>query len=558
MSSIIFSGGFFIIVLLLLAIPLGKYISEILQGKTPKFVKFLEPVEKLIYKGIGKSSTEKMTAKKYVISVMSLTIVSFIFLFLILLFQGILPLNSNKVDGLNVSLAFNTAISFITNTNWQAYVGEESMSLFSQIFGLTVQNFISPAIGIAVLTVLIRGFIQSKEKNLGNFWEDITRNILYILLPLSVIVSILLMSQGVVQTFSSGVAYEGLNGESLWLPLGTVASQVAIKQLGTNGGGFYGANSAHPFENPTVISNFIENICILLIPIALIIAFGILVKNWKQGRTVLIVSFIFFTLAFIVVGINEANGFNMANGAIYENLEGKEIRFGTEWSSLWTVSTTSASNGSVNSMLDSYTPIGGLIPMFLMQLGEIIFGGAGSGLYGMITIIILTVFISGLLVGRTPEYLGKKIEPFEMKMASIVILTPLLLTIFGTILMCINPNIMSWIKNDGAHGFTEILYNITSLANNNGSAFSGLTINTNFLNILGSILMLLSRFLPMTAIIFMAESFSNKKFSATNDGTLSTVNTTFIIMLIIVILVVGALSFLPAMALGPIAEFYSI
>lgn len=556
MNSTIISGGIFLLVLLLLAIPLGKYISEILQGRTPRYVRFLAPVEKFVYKVIGKSATGEMSAKKYLLSIFSLSFVSLVGLFILLLSQQWLPLNDQQVSGMSVTLAFNTAVSFVTNTNWQAYAGEDSLSLFSQIFGLTVQNFLSAAVGIAVLSVLIRGFVQKKKKGLGNFWQDITRTILYILLPLSFIVSLLLVSQGAVQTFSSGVAYEGLNGQSLWLPLGTAASQIAIKQLGTNGGGFFGANSAHPFENPTVFSNFIETISILLIPAALIFALGFWLKQWKQGRTIAIVSFLFLVTGFVIVAMNEFAGPEFLHVLTTGNMEGKEVRFGIDWSALWAVSTTAASNGSVNSMLDSFTPLGGLIPMFLMQLGEIIFGGAGSGLYGMLTFILLTVFIAGLLVGRTPEYLGKKVEPFEMKMASIVVLTPLLLTLFGAAVLVLHPDILSWLTNGGPHAFSEILYGATSLANNNGSSFGGLLANTDFLNILGSVLMLLSRFLPMAAVVYMAASFSKKQQSAVSEGTLSTVNPVFVTMLIIIILVVGALSFLPAVALGPIAEFF--
>ena len=548
--------GVFLIALFILAIPLGKYISQVMNGEIPKYVKFLKPIENLIYRIMGKTATVDMTSKKYAFSVIIFSVFSFLLLLFILVFQKVLPLNGGNVEGMSIPLAINTAVSYITNTNWQAYSGEDSLSLFSQIFGLTVQNFISAGVGISVLCVLVRGFVQNKEKTLGNFWKDLTRSIIYILIPISIIVSVILISQGVVQTFKTGVDFTGLNGKSLWISLGTVASQVAIKQLGTNGGGFFGANSAHPLENPTVISNFVENLSILIIPVALIIAFGIWIKNWKEGRTILIVSLIFFTIGFVIASLFEKNASIVPELLSKGNMEGKEVRFGTDWSSLWAVSTTAASNGSVNSMLDSFTSIGGLIPMFLMQLGEIIFGGAGSGLYAMITFILLTVFISGLLVGRTPEFLGKKVEPFEMKMVSIVILTPLLLTIFGAVLMVINPNILKWITNSGPQGFSEILYGATSIANNNGSSFAGLEANTVFLNLLGSLMMLLSRFLPMIAIIFLGGSFSKKRFSAVSEGTLSTTNSTFVIMLVIVILIIGALTFLPAMALGPIAEFF--
>ncbi|MHC5373254.1 potassium-transporting ATPase subunit KdpA [Enterococcus sp. LJL120] len=550
-------GSVFFLVLIGLAIPLGWYIKEILQGNIPKYMRFLQPVERLFYRIIGPASRQTMKAKQYLVSILTVSLFSLLVLLLILMTQGWLPLNGNGAENLSFPLAINIAVSFITNTNWQAYAGEEMLSNFSQIFGLTVQNFLSAAIGIAVLSVLIRGLIQRQQKFIGNFWQDIVRSLVYLLLPLATIVAILLMSQGVVQTFSSGFNYEGLNGESLWLALGTVASQVAIKQLGTNGGGFYGANSAYPFENPNLLTNFIENISILLIPMALIFAFGFWVKEWQQGRTIFIVSLSFILLAVVGVLISETYGPQFADVLGQANLEGKEMRFGVGWSSIWAVSTTAAANGSVNAMMDSFTPFGGLIPMFLMQLGEIIFGGAGSGLYGMLAFILLAVFVAGLLVGRTPEYLGKKIEVFDMKMASLVILTPLLLTLFGGMLLVLHPDIFSWLKNSGPHAFTEVLYNATSLANNNGSAFSGMTADTTFLNLLGSIMMLLSRFIPMAAILFLGQSLSQKKIAAVSEGTLSTTNVTFVVMLMIVIVVIGALSFLPAMALGPIAEFFT-
>lgn len=550
-------GSVFFLVLIGLAIPLGWYIKEILQGNIPKYMRFLQPVERLFYRIIGPASRQTMKAKQYLVSILTASLFSLLVLLLILMTQGWLPLNGNGAENLSFPLAINIAVSFITNTNWQAYAGEEMLSNFSQIFGLTVQNFLSAAIGIAVLSVLIRGLIQRQQKFIGNFWQDIVRSLVYLLLPLATIVAILLMSQGVVQTFSSGFNYEGLNGESLWLALGTVASQVAIKQLGTNGGGFYGANSAYPFENPNLLTNFIENISILLIPMALIFAFGFWVKEWQQGRTIFIVSLSFILLAVVGVLISETYGPQFADVLGQANLEGKEIRFGVGWSSIWAVSTTAAANGSVNAMMDSFTPFGGLIPMFLMQLGEIIFGGAGSGLYGMLAFILLAVFVAGLLVGRTPEYLGKKIEVFDMKMASLVILTPLLLTLFGGMLLVLHPDIFSWLKNSGPHAFTEVLYNATSLANNNGSAFSGMTADTTFLNLLGSIMMLLSRFIPMAAILFLGQNLSQKKIAAVSEGTLSTTNATFVVMLMIVIVVIGALSFLPAMALGPIAEFFT-
>lgn len=556
-STILIQQFFFFIVLIGLAIPLGVYMNKVMTGQKTFMTRILAPVETKIYQFLGSPAQKAMTAKQYGASVLFFSLFSFLLLIGMLVTQGFLPLNPEKMPGMNVSLAFNTAASFVTNTNWQAYAGEESLSIFSQAFGLTVQNFVSAGVGIAVLFVLLRGFVNRTTKQIGNFWQDLTRIILYVLLPLSVIVSLLLISQGVVQTFAGSVETTSLEpGEKIFLPLGTVASQVAIKQLGTNGGGYYGGNSAYPFENPNLISNFIENISILLIPAALIVAFGLFVKDWKQGRTIMIVSLGFLIAALIGVTLSEYYGPQFQQVIGQMNLEGKETRFGIGWSSLWAVSTTAASNGSVNAMLDSFTPLGGLLPMFLMQLGEIIFGGAGSGLYGMIVFILLAIFIAGLLVGRTPEYLGKKIEPFDMKMVCLVILTPLLLTLIGTMLFILNPQAMSWLGNQGPHGFSEILYAFSSLANNNGSAFAGLTVDTPFMNLLGGVIMILSRFIPMLAVIYLASNLGKKKIVATGSGSLSTTNATFVTMLIIVILVVGALSFLPAMALGPIAEHF--
>ena len=557
MSSMMFQGMFFFFVLILISIPLGWYIKETMQGKIPKYMRFLQPLENGVYKIIGSVSQNNMSAKRYLLSILLLSILSFVFLTALLMTQHFLPGGQN-VANMSLDLAINTSVSFVTNTNWQAYSGETSLSNFSQMFGLTVQNFVSAGVGMAVVCALFRGITQKQTKLIGNFWKDLTRSLLYTLFPLSVIVAIILISQGTVQTLSQGVAYQGFEGQELWLYLGPVASQVAIKQLGTNGGGFFGTNSAFPFENPTLLSNFVENMSILLIPAALIITFGFWVKDWKQGRTIMIASLFFAVLAFVGIVVSESFGPIFENVAESMNLEGKEMRFGIGWSSLWAISTTAASNGSINSMLDSFTPLGGAIPMFLMQLGEIIFGGVGSGLYGMLAFLLLTVFIAGLLVGRTPEYLGKKIDAFDIKMAGIVVLTPLMLTLFGAMSMTMHPDVLSWLTNSGAHGFSEILYGATSLANNNGSAFGGLLADTPFLNLLGSILMMLSRFLPIVAILFLAENMGSKKKAAFSEGTLSTTNATFVTMLIIVIVVIGALSFLPALALGPIADFFSI
>lgn len=558
MSAIIFNDVLFLIVLIISGIFLGKYIYKVMNGENVWLTKIIQPLEKMTYRLIGEESQKEMTGKKYAISVVAFSLVSFLAVFFLLVLQGFLPLNPAAINGTSLSLAFNTAISFVTNTNWQAYAGETSISTFSQIFALTVQNFVSAAVGMSVLFVLLRGFMQKSQATIGNFWQDLTRSVYYILLPISLVIAVALISQGVVQTFAGPVAYTSLEkGKELLLYLGTAASQIAIKQLGTNGGGYFGSNSAHPFENPTVLSNIIENFAILLIPMALIFAFGYMVKDHRQGQTIFKVTLFIFILALIGVTLSEwhfqPQFAEIINGG---NLEGKETRFGIGWSALWATSTTAASNGSVNSLLDSFTPLGGLIPMFLMQLGEIVFGGAGSGLYGMLAFVILTVFIAGLLVGRTPEYLGKKIDPFDMKVVCLVVLTPPLLTLVGTMTFTLWPAAMSQLTNSGPHGFSEILYAFSSLANNNGSAFAGLASDSTFLNILGGVIMLAVRFIPMLAVIFLGDNLSKKKTVAMSEGTLTTTNGTFVGLLLGIIFLIGALSFLPALALGPIAEFF--
>lgn len=544
--------------LLLTSIPIGLYIKKVMSNEETKLDILFSKIENGIYSFFGKSVVKKeMSAKQYAKSVLGVSIISFLLLFFMLIFQGFLPGNPNQVPNMSIPLAFNTAASYVTNTNWQAYAGETQASYLVQMLGLTVQNFISAAVGISVLFALLRGFKRKNTQTVGNFWQDMTRIILYVLLPLSIIVTVLLMSQGVVQNLSSNLTIDTLeSGTKQLLPMGPGASQIAIKQFGTNGGGFFGVNSAHPFENPTVFSNLVENYAILIIPSALILAFGFFMKDLKQGRTVMIVSVLILVLATVGIFISEMMPLFSDQLTAMGNMEGKETRFGIILSSLWASSTTAVSNGSINAMLDSFTPLGGMIPMFLMQLGEIIFGGAGSGLYGMIIFIILTVFIAGLLVGRTPEYLRKKIDPYDMKMACLVILTPLMFVLIGSFLFILFGQPMEAINNSGPHGFSEILYAFTSLANNNGSAFAGLVSDTPLLNMLGGTIMLITRFVPMFAVIFLAGNLGNKKQTSISSGTLSTTNGTFIMMLIIVIFVIGALSFFPSLALGPIAEFF--
>ena len=474
-------------------------------------------------------------------------------------------------------LAFNTTSSFVTNTNWQAYSGESGLSYLTQMLGLTVQNFVSAATGIAVLFALIRGFTRVKEKGIGSFWVDLTRSILYVLIPLSIVVTLGLASQGVVQNLNSYEEVQLVQPIELEdgtvitkqvIPQGPAASQIAIKQLGTNGGGFFGVNSAHPLENPTIFSNMLEMISLLLIPAALCFSFGRSIKDKKQGRAIFLAMFIMLVAALSIVAVSEANATpQLAQSGMVDvstvgqaggNMEGKESRFGIATSSTWATFTTAASNGSVNSMHDSYTPLGGMITMLQMQLGEVIFGGVGCGLYGMLAFAIVAVFIAGLMVGRTPEYLGKKIEPYEMKMAMLVCLaTPIAILISSGIASLI-PEVAESLNNGGAHGFSEMLYAYSSAGGNNGSAFAGFGANTPFINITIGIVMLFARFVPLIGTLAIAGSLVQKKKVAVSVGTLSTHNALFIGLLIFVVLLVGALSFFPALALGPIAEFFQM
>jgi len=555
---ILLQDAFFILVVLLLSIPLGIYIYKVMTGEKVFLTKILSPVEKWFYKLMGKQAEKEMTAKKYAISVLLFSVIGLLFVWCLQMLQGFLPLNPENLHRPSWHLAFNTATSFVSNTNWQAYSGQNTLSYLSQALGLTVQNFVSAATGMAVLFVLIRGFILKQKDTLGNFWVDLTRSTLYVLIPLSFVVAIILVSQGVVQTFGAYKIIHTLqNGIAQIIPLGPAASQIAIKQLGTNGGGFFGANSAFPLENPTAFSNFIEVLSIILIPASLCVSFGKAVKDSKQGRTLYIVMGVIFIAALVAVTLSEIYLIpHIANVISTGNMEGKEVVHGVGASSLWSVVTTAVANGAVNSMHDSFTPLGGMMLMFLMQLGEIVFGGIGSGMYGMIAFVILTVFIAGLMVGRTPEYLGKKIEPFDMKMVCLIILAPPLLTLLGTAAAVMMPAVASWLTNSGAHGFSEILYAFTSMANNNGSAFAGYNGNTVFTNVTGGLIMLFVRFIPMLAVTFLAGNLSKKKSVAVSDGTLSTSNATFVGLVIGIILIIGALAFLPALALGPIAEFF--
>ena len=569
------------VILVVLAIPLGAYMGKVMNGERVFLSRLLLPVENLIYRVLRIDKEEEMDWKNYSVCTAVFSVLSLAVLWSILCFQNLLPLNPQGMDGMSWHLGFNTASSFATNTNWQAYSGESSLSYFSQMIGLNFQNFVSAAVGIVVLFALIRGFVRVKERGLGNFYADMTRTVLYILLPLSMVVSLAIASQGVPQTFrqydevqlvepvvveqEDGTAAEVTKGV---VPLGPAASQIAIKQLGTNGGGFWGNNSAHPFENPTPLSNLFEMISLLLIPAGLCFTFGRNVKDRRQGIAVFLAMFIMLAAALAIVGCSEQAGTpQMAqDGAVYMgtegqaggNMEGKETRFGIATSGTWAVFTTAASNGSVNSMHDSYTPFGGLVPMLLMQLGEVVFGGTGCGLYGMLGFAILTVFIAGLMVGRTPEYLCKKIEPFEMKMAVLVCLATPVAILVGSGIAALLPSTHDSLNNPGAHGLSEVLYAYSSAGGNNGSAFAGFNANTPFLNVSIGLVMLFVRFLPMFATLAIAGSLAAKKKVAVSSGTLPTHNAMFIFLLIFVVLLVGALSFFPALSLGPVAEFFQM
>ena len=591
----------YLAILAALAVPLGAYIKKVMFGEKTFLSKVLDPCENLVYKVMKIDKEQQMNWKTYAVSVLIFSGIGLVFLFLLQILQGVLPGNPQNLPGVKWDLAFNTSASFVTNTNWQAYSGESTLSYLTQAMGLTVQNFVSAATGIAVLFALIRGFIKVKVTGLGSFWVDMTRIIIHILIPLNLVISLLLVGGGVIQNLkgaetvslvepvavsADGEILEGavideeagtvmLDGilvpdaeivTEQFVPMGPAASQVAIKQSGTNGGGYMGVNSAHPLENPNAFTNLIEMISILLIPAALCFTFGSAVKNKKQGIAIFAAMFICLCIALGCIAASEQSGtaqlaqdgtVNMSViGQAGGNMEGKETRFGIAASSTWAAFTTAASNGSVNSMHDSYTPLGGMITMLLMQLGEVIFGGTGCGLYGMLAFAILTVFIAGLMVGRTPEFLGKKIEPFEMKWAVLVCLATPIGILVGSGIAAVVPSVMDSLNNGGAHGFSEMLYAYSSAGGNNGSAFAGFNADTLFLNVSIGLVMLFVRFLPVVGTLAIAGSLAQKKKIAATAGTLSTTNAMFVFLLIFVVLLIGALSFFPALALGPLAEFF--
>jgi K+-transporting ATPase ATPase A chain len=565
---------FYIVVLIALAKPLGSFMAKVYQGQRTFLDPVLGPVERFVYRLSGVKPDEDMNWKTYAIAAMLFNVLGLIVVYLLQRLQGVLPLNPQGLGAVTPDSSWNTATSFATNTNWQGYGGEVTMSYLSQMLGLTVQNFVSAATGMAVLIALIRGLVRHTGKGIGNFWADLTRTTLYILIPLSIVVALAIVSQGVVQTFSPYKTVTLLqpttdaNGNTVTeqvLAVGPAASQIAIKQLGTNGGGFFNVNSSHPFENATPFSNFVEMLSILVISGALCYTFGVMVGDTRQGwavlavMTIIMVGFLSLAVwaeqkgnpAFTAMGVDQTQT-NINPGG---NMEGKETRFGIANSALWATVTTSASNGSVNSMHDSYMPLGGMVPLFMMQLGEIIFGGVGSGLYGMLAFIIVAVFVAGLMVGRTPEYMGKKIESYEMKMASLMLLIPIFLVKVGTAIAVVAPAGLATIWNTGGpHGFSEVLYAFSSAANNNGSAFAGLGANNPFYNTALGVCMFFARYWLIVPALAIAGSLVQKKKVPASSGTLPTHTPLFAAWLIGVIMIVGALSFIPALALGPIVE----
>ena len=539
----------YIILLIVLAPPLGKFMAKVFQGEknilTPVFGKF----ESFFYKLMRIDPKEEMKWTTYLWSVIIFKLMGMVIVFLLQITQGWLPLNPQGLPNVHWDLALNTSISFITNTNWQNYGGENTLSYLTQMLGLAVQNFVSAATGFAVMLALIRALVQRQGKTLGNFWVDMVRSTLYVLIPLSIILAVILVSQGVVQTFGSYVTIQSMQGADQIIPLGPAASQIAIKQLGTNGGGFFNVNSAFPFENPTPLTNFLEMLALLLIPAASVYAYGKMIGSKKQARAIFAAMLIVFIIGLGVSLYSEYSNNPVLSTA--HNMEGKETRFGVANSVLWSVATTDVSNGSVNAMHDSLTPLSGMISMVNIMLGEIIFGGVGSGLYGMLVFVILTVFISGLMVGRTPEYLGKKIEAFDVKMAILAVLIPSAgILIFSAIAVSINAGLSS-LTNSGPHGLSEILYAYASTAGNNGSAFAGLNGNTIFYNLTLGANMLIGRFGVIIPVMAIAGSLVKKNIAPASSGTFATDTHLFVVLLIGVILIVGALTFFPALNLGP-------
>jgi K+-transporting ATPase ATPase A chain len=562
---------FYFLVILALTKPLGAYMAMVFEGRGSISERVFAPVENVFYRLFMVDVKREMDWKRYALSVLLFSAFGLFIVYALQRLQSGLPLNPEDLPGTSSDLAFSTAASFTSNTNWQAYGGETTLSYLTQMLGLTVQNFVSASVGIVVVIVLIRGFSRRSTTDLGNFWQDIVRCVLWIMMPLSIALTILLVSQGVIQNFDSYKEVTTLEGAEQVLAMGPAASQIAIKQLGTNGGGFFNANSSVPFENPTPFSNFLEMVAIFLIPAALTYTFGRMVRDTRQGWAVFAaMSVLFFAGVFVTyaaeqrgnpiladLGVNQdyaAGDLASAGG----NMEGKEVRFGIADSAIWATATTDASNGSVNSMHDSYTPLGGLVPLVNMQLGEVVFGGTGSGLYGMLVFAIIAVFIAGLMIGRTPEYLGKKIGPFEVKMAMVTFLVPSALILLGAGLASVTDGGRAGPLNAGPHGFSEVLYAFTSAGANNGSAFAGLTADSPFYNTTQGIVMLIGRFLPMVAVLALAGALAKKQLVPVTAATLPTNGPLFVGLLAGVVFIVGGLTFFPSWALGPIVEHYLV
>jgi potassium-transporting ATPase potassium-binding subunit len=558
--------------LLLLVKPLGAYMARVYEGDHVFLTPVVKPLEHLLYRLAGVSPTEETGWQRYLGGLLLFSLAGFVAVYLLQRLQQGLPLNPQDFPAVSPDSSFNTAVSFVSNTNWQGYVGESTMSYLTQMLGLAVQNFLSAASGMAVLVALIRGFARRESTTIGNFWVDMTRSTLYILLPLSVLLALVLVSQGVVQSFApykeatllQPLIVQEQTITTQTIPLGPAASQIAIKQLGTNGGGFFNANSAHPLENPTPLANFLELLSILLIPAALCYTFGRMVRDTRQGWAVLIAMLVLFVpLTLATMGAEQSGnplfdrlGVDSQASSLQSggNMEGKETRFGVTNSALWAVATTAASNGSVNAMHGSFTPLGGAAPMWLMQLGEVVFGGAGSGLYGMLMFAIVAVFIAGLMVGRTPEYLGKKIGRFEIQMATLTLLIPPAVVLIGTAVASVLPAGTGSVGNPGAHGFSEILYAFSSAGNNNGSAFASISANTPFYNTTLGAAMWIARFWLMIPVLAIAGSLAARRGTAITVGTLPTHGPLFIVLLVGTVVLVGALTFVPALALGPVVE----
>ena len=587
-----FQLALYVVVLIALVKPLGTYMARVYEGQPTWLDRLIRPLERLVYRLSGIDDRSEMGWKTYAVAMLVFNLAGLLAVYALQRLQGVLPLNPQGLGAVSPDSSFNTAVSFATNTNWQGYAGETTMSYLTQMLALTVQNFVSAASGMAVVVALIRGFARRTSKTIGNFWVNLTRGTFYILLPLSLVLAVVLVSQGVVQTWKPYAKAAVLqtteydepvtdkNGKPVLdekgqpktqkaklteqvLAVGPAASQIAIKQLGTNGGGFFNVNSAHPFENSTPLANFLELLSILLISAALCYTFGVMVGDRRQGWAILAAMTAIFVVLLVVCAVAEQNGHTLVKQGVDHtasalssggNMEGKEVRFGIANSALWATATTAASNGSVNAMHDSFTPIGGLVPMWLIQLGEVVYGGVGSGLYGMLVFAIIAVFVAGLMVGRTPEYLGKKIEAYEMKMSSLVILITPTLVLVGAAIGVVTAAGKAGMANPGIHGFSEVLYAFSSASNNNGSAFAGLSANTPFYNTALGFAMLFGRYWLAVPVLALAGSLARKKIVPAGAGTLATHTPLFVVLVVGVVVLVGALTFVPALALGPIVE----